>query len=250
MAEMKLGEQALLACHKPGLFTEPRLGLSDLPVQKLMLTVELASVNEEVDTAMLSSQDKLSFAAARKDVAAALFKRQRYMLALARYNRILALLDSDNDGADDSDAVRQMCCTCELNRAACLLKLEDNSGARSACDKVLATDPDQVKALYRRGVACFALSDYAAAQKDLSKVLRLDSKNSEARSLLMQVRETQRRYAEDAKTTAARMCGRKLPEAPSAVLAERELVGKGSTHMQVFKSLMSFLACFPLPCNR
>lgn len=243
---MRLGERADLTCSKPALCAEPRLGLGEVQAQRLVLTVELLGIADGADVAAMSLEERHSFAAARKAVAADLFKRQRHRLALGRYNRILALFSQ----SDDDDATQQLRVTCQLNRAACLLKLDDNAAARAACDKVLAYDPDQIKALYRRGSACFALSDYGSAQKDLAKVLRLDPKNAEARSLLVQVREAQKRYAEDAKSTAARMWGAKPATAPSAALDESPLAGKAMSHMQIFKPLAACLPCLPLPCFR
>merc|ERR1712050_368223 len=78
-------------------------------------------------------------------------------------------------------------------------------GARSLCDAVLASDASNVKALFRRASASFGLSNYEVALQDLTKVLALDSKNGEARKLVAQVKEAQKRYAKDARQTAARM---------------------------------------------
>eukprot|EP00408_Alexandrium_pacificum_P068092 CAMPEP_0171180238 /NCGR_PEP_ID=MMETSP0790-20130122/13656_1 /TAXON_ID=2925 /ORGANISM="Alexandrium catenella, Strain OF101" /LENGTH=448 /DNA_ID=CAMNT_0011645169 /DNA_START=27 /DNA_END=1370 /DNA_ORIENTATION=- len=221
-AAMRPGERATLTCSGPQVCAEPRLGLAEVQAQRLRLTVELSSAAGGAGAASSPLGERVAFAAGRKAAAGELFKGRRFRLALERYDRILALFAS----SEDVEAVQQLRCTCELNRAACLLKLDDNAGARAACDRVLADDPDQVKALYRRGSACFALSDYGSAQKDLAKALRLDPKNAEARSLLLQVREAQKRYAEKARSTAARMCGTKPSEEPPAGAAGGEPAGK------------------------
>uniref|UniRef100_A0A7S4VD41 peptidylprolyl isomerase n=1 Tax=Alexandrium monilatum TaxID=311494 RepID=A0A7S4VD41_9DINO len=245
-AEMRLGERAALTCLAPALCAEPRLGLAGLQVQRVVLILQLTSLAEDVDAAALPMEERLSFVAERRVVAAALFNRQRYRLALERYSRMLALIGLPGE----EEEVRQLCCTCELNRAACLLKLEDNAGARAACNRVLTHDPNQVKGLYRRGAACFALSDYASAQKDLLRVLRLDPKNAEARDLLLRVREAQKHYAEEARSTAARMCGTQPSTALPAALVEGELAGKASSCIQFLRPLAACLSCFPLPCGR
>mmetsp|Transcript_63082 Transcript_63082/g.174846 ORF Transcript_63082/g.174846 Transcript_63082/m.174846 type:complete len:560 (+) Transcript_63082:58-1737(+) len=243
-ATMKPGEQAVLTCFQPSQCCEPQLGLRDLQqLQRVVLTVELCSLTGDVVSMASSLEQRLSFAGARKAVGASLFKQQRYRLALERYNRIAALIGP----SDDESSVRELLSTCELNRAACLLKLDDNARAKAACDKVLSWEPNQVKALYRRGSALFALSDYPAAQKDLIKVLKLDPKNSEARALISRVKEAQKRYAETARSTAARMCGTTDAMASLPALAKNELP---TPRMRVFTPLTAILACLPLPCHR
>ncbi|CAJ1362193.1 unnamed protein product [Effrenium voratum] len=135
--------------------------------------------------------------AEQKDAAAQHFKSERFALALQVYRRLRSLKPEP-----------ELHCICELNEAACLLKLRKFHDAKQLCSDVLASNPQQphqIKALYRRASAEFQLSDFAAALQDLTVLLKIQPGNGEARALAEQVREAQRAYAKQAKETAARM---------------------------------------------
>ncbi len=58
-----------------------------------------------------------------------------------------------------------------LNLASCFLQLKDYKACVSECSEVLKTDPDNMKAYYRRGQALLALQSHAAAVADLRKAV-------------------------------------------------------------------------------
>lgn len=53
--------------------------------------------------------------------------------------------------------------------------------AIALCDKVIKMDQDNVKALYRRGLAYGCLKNYERAVSDLSRTIELEPNNSLAR---------------------------------------------------------------------
>lgn len=59
-----------------------------------------------------------------------------------------------------------------LNIAAVELKLNNAENARNSCDEVLLNDPNNAKALYRRGQAHVALKNYDDALIDLEQAYR------------------------------------------------------------------------------
>jgi peptidylprolyl isomerase len=81
--------------------------------------------------------------------------------------------------AEVADALR----SCLLNRAQCALKLEDWPACVEACTRVLAMprEAENVKALYRRGVARLELAEHAAALDDLREAATLAPKDREVR---------------------------------------------------------------------
>jgi len=244
-AKMKRSEQAVLSCRAPLLPQEARLGLLDVQGRHgVVLTVELVDVSGGIDISALSTEQRLSCAASRKEVGTSLFKQQRYRLALERYDWVLALFAS----FEDNSAVMDVRCAAEVNRAACLLKLGDHAAARAACDRVLHLAPDHVKALYRRGAACLELSDYAAAHRDATALVRLEPKSAEARALLSRVKEAQRRYVESARSTAARMCG--VQPEPARAQPATDAVARCRPSERPAGRLAAMLACLPLPCPR
>ena len=60
--------------------------------------------------------------------------------------------------------------SCLLNAAQCELKMSNWSGAADRCSKALALEPENVKALFRRGVAYTVYTElqrFADAKADL-----------------------------------------------------------------------------------
>lgn len=60
---------------------------------------------------------------------------------------------------------------CMLNLASCHLRLNKYDACISECSQVLQTDPDNMKALYRRGQAHLAVQNNVAAVSDLRRAL-------------------------------------------------------------------------------
>jgi len=190
-AAMQVGEEAKIVCRSPLNFSDVQLGLaSDLP--EVTLHVKLLSVRRESPGLLLAEQCK--------DRAAKAFKEGRYRFALEVYRRLKVAFHGD-------EAAKQFCNLCELNRAACFLKIGRPHEARKACSCVLEQDPENQKARYRRASAEFQLSNYPAALHDLHALLKQQPANSEARTLADQVRKAQRAYSQEAKAAAARMLG-------------------------------------------
>jgi len=262
--EMRLQERSILKCA-PAMpqCLELELGLVNIQAPTAFLTVQLLSSEAGVDPSALPIVERLAFIRARKDMAAGLYKRQRYALASDAYRRIIELLSTAATPAAEGEQqeVRELQPVCELNRAACMLKLSDFVGARELCARVLESDAGNVKALYRRASASFGLSDYEAALRDLTQVLTLDAKNVDARKLVAQVKEAQKRYSRDARQTAARMItGKDADITPvrddTGMDARKEERGLPAacperTAARIFGQLAALSACLPLePCMR
>lgn len=60
---------------------------------------------------------------------------------------------------------------CSLNLASCYLKLEQHDKCAEQCSEVLQGNPEDRKALYRRGQSYSALKQYPAAVADLRAAL-------------------------------------------------------------------------------
>jgi len=185
VVHMLKGECAVIVCSDPSLSASPRLGLEvDTVVEgKVSLTVELLEFKNGKGAWQMSEEEQLEFAALRKDVGSKLFKAQRYGLALERYKKVVEFLGSS---ARMSDEGRELVKVCELNKAACMLKLADLFGAKVACNVVLSEEPGNEKALFRRASAHFGLHEFADSAHDLQRLLELNPANTEAKRLLPQ----------------------------------------------------------------
>ncbi|KAJ3161453.1 hypothetical protein HDU86_007235 [Geranomyces michiganensis] len=131
--------------------------------------------------------DKYREAPLRKDEGAALYKEGKWAEGLAKYTRALALLESvgmstdvqDMRRADGSDevggislaVVDSLTLACRLNYAACKLKLGDLPPVIVQCTEVLNHEPENRKALFRRGQAYARIGrDLELAQADFAKL--------------------------------------------------------------------------------
>ncbi|KAI6042631.1 TPR-like protein [Pisolithus marmoratus] len=98
------------------------------------------------------------------------FKAGDYPTAIGHYTT--AILADGNDP------------TFYLNRAAAYLKLGKNEDAERDSTKVLALNPNNVKALFRRGQARQSLNKVDAARQDFNEALRLEPSNTSIKNEL------------------------------------------------------------------
>lgn len=66
---------------------------------------------------------------------------------------------------------------CNLNNAACKLKLKDYKEAVNLCTTVLELDSRNIKALYRRAQGYIQLVELDLAEMDIQKALEIDPDN-------------------------------------------------------------------------
>jgi len=207
VVEMKKGERAVITVSKPNLVVETQLGLQDLKCDKVVLTAELKEFEKAKDTWSMSEEEKVEFATSRKDKGSELFKAGRHVMALQRYKKVGELFSYiDNYKEENKAKAKTLKNACELNKAACYLKLQEHVEARKACDTVLKEDPQSVKALYRRAQAEFGLKDFLDCIRDCKRVVELDPQNKEARALLKQAQAGQKEEDKKSKGLFASMC--------------------------------------------
>ncbi len=105
-----------------------------------------------------------------------LFKQGRYEKAVEHYSRAV----EGGEGA----VVRVYL----NNRAAALLKLGKGAEAEADCDRILAEEPGNVKALFRRGTSRRAQGRVQDAILDFEHCLKVDPKSAEAKSHIEELR--------------------------------------------------------------
>ncbi|CAJ1358104.1 unnamed protein product [Effrenium voratum] len=206
VAEMKKGERAVLTA--PGsLCRDSQLGLAQTQAETLSLTIELCDFEKPKDTWDMSEEEKLDFGAARKEVGGGLFKSGRYHLAMERYKKVADMLSyTDNFKEENKAKALELKKTCTLNKAACQLKLQLFTDAKASCNVVLKDSPGNVKALFRRAQAEFSLKNFLDAIKDAKKVLEIEPKNREARSLVKDAQLAQKEEDQKSKGLFGKMC--------------------------------------------
>jgi len=206
-AEMKKEERAVVTCSVPSKCCEVRLGLSQIQAEKVVFIVELVEFEKGRDQWSMSNEEKVGFAAARKDVGAKLFKNKRFELALEKYKKVIEILaHTDKFTEEQKRKAAELKRTSELNKAACYLQLGDPTNALSVCNSILKDDRLNIKALFRRAKAHFERSEHVEAIQDLDRVLGLDPGNADAKALLPHVKRAQKLADKESKSTFAKMC--------------------------------------------
>jgi len=117
------------------------------------------------------------------------FKEQRYLEALEEYDEAIQELDFTTTSEDMDERRNSSKLTCLLNTAACCLKLQDYDRVIADCSIVLSSQPDTLKALYRRGAAYFHKNQLQEAKEDLTKATQIAPDDATIKSLLKEVEE-------------------------------------------------------------
>uniref|UniRef100_A0A0D3H2C5 peptidylprolyl isomerase n=1 Tax=Oryza barthii TaxID=65489 RepID=A0A0D3H2C5_9ORYZ len=178
---MKNGEVALVTIPPEYAFgsTESKQDLAVVPPNSTVIyEVELVSFVKDKESWDLNNTEKIETAGAKKEEGNALFKLGKYVRASKRYEKAAKFIEYDSSfSEDEKKQSKQLKVTCNLNNAACKLKLKDYKQAEKLCTKVLELDSQNVKALYRRAQAYMQLADLELAEVDIKKALEIDPDN-------------------------------------------------------------------------
>merc|ERR1712060_128186 len=149
----------------------------------------------------------MGFGASRKDIGTKMFKGSRLAMALQRYKKVVELFSYiDNFKEENKEKAKELKKSCELNKAACYLKLEDFSEAKTTCNTILKDEKQNVKALYRLAQAELGLKNFAECIQGCKTIVSIDSQNRDARALLKQAQAGQKEVDKQAKGLFANMC--------------------------------------------
>eukprot|EP00588_Corethron_pennatum_P030578 CAMPEP_0194318694 /NCGR_PEP_ID=MMETSP0171-20130528/15262_1 /TAXON_ID=218684 /ORGANISM="Corethron pennatum, Strain L29A3" /LENGTH=310 /DNA_ID=CAMNT_0039075675 /DNA_START=154 /DNA_END=1086 /DNA_ORIENTATION=+ len=131
-----------------------------------------------------------------KDTGNDAFASGNYAAAARSYSEALSLLSAPSGGGGGSDLLPVL----YNNRAASLLRLDQNKDAERDCTEALAATAggrggdasvrQRVKALYRRASARLLLENYRGALEDALEALSIDGKNREVQGLVRKIKIT------------------------------------------------------------
>ncbi|OMO78130.1 hypothetical protein CCACVL1_14645 [Corchorus capsularis] len=144
--------------------------------------VEMVSFTKEKESWDMNTKEKIEAAGKKKEEGNALFKVGKYVRASKRYEKAVKYIEYDSSfGEEEKKKAKALKVACNLNNAACKLKLKDYKEAEKLCTKVLELESTNVKALYRRAQAYINLADLDLAEIDIKKALELDPNNREVK---------------------------------------------------------------------
>ncbi|XP_043708443.1 peptidyl-prolyl cis-trans isomerase FKBP62-like isoform X3 [Telopea speciosissima] len=222
---MKKGEVALVTVAPEYAFgsSESQQELVVVPPNSTVYyEVELESFVKEKESWDMNTQEKIEAAGKKKEEGNLLFKAGKYERASKRYEKAAKYIEYDTSfSEEEKKQAKALKVTCNLNNAACKLKLKDYKQAEKLCTKVLEIDSTSVKALYRRAQAYIQLVDLELAELDIKKALELDPNNRDVKLEYKVLKEKVKEYnKKDAKfygNMFAKMSKLELPEANVSV---------------------------------
>ena len=177
-ATMKKGEKAILRIRED--YGYGKHGSGSIPGgATLTFDVELIKFEaKKKEKWELSSEEKIAQASCFKDKGTEAFKEKLYADAVDSYAEGAELVE---DEIGDGEAIY---IACKLNIAQCYINLKDYPSAIEASTKVLAKDPTNVKALYRRAVARNAVGMPDEAKDDLEIAAGYEPENTAVKAEL------------------------------------------------------------------
>eukprot|EP00930_Biecheleria_cincta_P047157 TRINITY_DN32630_c0_g1_i1.p1 TRINITY_DN32630_c0_g1~~TRINITY_DN32630_c0_g1_i1.p1 ORF type:complete len:577 (+),score=95.23 TRINITY_DN32630_c0_g1_i1:58-1731(+) len=203
------GDEAVLRVLDPAACRDAHIILPPHVEPPIMIHIKMLQIESVKDKWDMNSEERIERARKRKEDAAELFRKGRVRLAASHYDTLasfFARLDNykhDGNERAEAESLRQVA---NLNRAACLLKLNDIKTVKELCTKVLDENPQQPKALFRRAKAYMALKEYVNAAEDLQNLLDVDPANVEGQRLLKEAKLLRKKTDRQQSSTFARMC--------------------------------------------
>ncbi|XVF21316.1 hypothetical protein REPUB_Repub12eG0080600 [Reevesia pubescens] len=182
---MKKGEVAQLTIAPEYAFgsSESLQELALVPPNSIVYyDVELVSFVKDKESWDMNTPEKIEAAGKKKEEGNVLFKAGKYVRASKRYEKAVKYIEYDSSfSEEEKKQAKALKVACNLNNAACKLKLNEYKQAEKLCTKVLELESSNVKALYRRAQAYIHLADLDLAEFDIKKALELDPDNREVK---------------------------------------------------------------------
>ncbi|XP_070800090.1 peptidyl-prolyl cis-trans isomerase FKBP8 [Pituophis catenifer annectens] len=177
---MDMGETALITSDGKYCFG-PQGRIPDIPPNaSLTLEVELLTAQEAPDLELLSGKEKVSLANRKRERGNFHYQRANYVLAANSYDIALKVINSNTkvDFSEEEEAeLVEVKIKCLNNLAASHLKLDHFEAALRSCNQVLEQQPDNIKALFRKGKVLAQQGEYSGAIPILKAALKLEPSN-------------------------------------------------------------------------
>ena len=133
--------------------------------------------------------DLLAQAVTHKDEGNNLFKSGDLTKASRSYRKGTSLLKNLNTENTGDEQVKALLISLQTNLSMVCFKQNKYQQSRDVASKALDVDSTNVKALYRRAVACRKMGDVDSAKKDLKLALQCDPNNRDVKKELLAIKK-------------------------------------------------------------
>ncbi|XP_064607794.1 peptidyl-prolyl cis-trans isomerase FKBP8-like [Liolophura sinensis] len=179
---------------------------------KITYTLELLKKDEPVDLTKLSVENRIKFGDEKRERGNYLFGRSDYTGAINSYSKALKILNDDNlsHSEEDVSLLQQLVDTrvkCYNNIAAAQLKVEAYAAAIKSCDEVLKVQPQNIKALFRKGKALASKGNTELAITVLKRAVQLDPESKIVQQELFKQTKKLKKETESEKEMYKKMFG-------------------------------------------
>ncbi|RVX04994.1 Peptidyl-prolyl cis-trans isomerase FKBP65 [Vitis vinifera] len=118
-----------------------------------------------------------------------------YEVELIDFTKAEKYIEFDHSFTDEEKVqANALRISCNLNNAACKLKLGEYLEASKQCTKVLELDPSNIKALYRRSQSYLRISELEKAEADIRRALTIDPSNRDVKLVYKELQVKQKEY--------------------------------------------------------
>lgn len=178
---MDVGETAMVTadskyCYGPQGSRSPYIP----PHAALCLEVTLKSAEDGPNLELLTGQERLALANRKRECGNAHYQRADFVLAANSYDLAIKAITSSakvDMTLEEEEQLLQLKVKCLNNLAASQLKLDHYRAALRSCTLVLQHQPDNIKALFRKGKVLAQQGEYSEAIPILRAALKLEPSN-------------------------------------------------------------------------
>ncbi|XP_051896246.1 FKBP prolyl isomerase 16 [Pristis pectinata] len=174
---MQLDEIALVISD--GQYAYGHIGRApDIPPDATVIyEIQLLDVRNAPDTKQLSPSECIRICKQKRERGNYHFQRGDYHSAVKSYNLALDILSISSElkpSAQEAEELQEDGLKCLNNLAAAQLKLNLHEEVIASSNAVLRLDPNNVKALFRKGKLLSEQGDYKGAMETLKRALKLE----------------------------------------------------------------------------
>ncbi|XP_053558936.1 peptidyl-prolyl cis-trans isomerase FKBP8 [Bombina bombina] len=177
---MEIGETSLITSDAKYCYGKEGRSPDIPPNANLTLEVSLLDAKDSPDLELLTGQEKLDLANRKRERGNFYYQQADYVFAINSYDIALKIVNSSSKvdfTAEEETELLDVKIKCLNNLAASQLKLDHYEAALKSCNMVLENQPENIKALFRKGKVLAQQGEYSEAIAILRKALKLEPTN-------------------------------------------------------------------------